>query len=103
MEKEETILLLIPCIKYKDASKVEQMNKLMEEIREVDEACDNFSNNTNNQTFENLTMEIADVIVCCTTFLRQLGLNELQRRNVYKKVYDKNFKRGYYDGYKQGD
>lgn len=88
---------LAPCVKYGNVGLEAQYDKILEEIKEVQEAVRIFNHVKSLKAKDNLAMEIVDVMVCCTTMLKQLGYELDDRERIYKKVYKKNDERGYYD------
>ena len=99
----------IPCKKFKNASELEWVAKLMEETDEaVQEAAilEEFADDegmvdsdkagivdVNNR----LAMELTDVITVCVSWLYALGYDETAREKLQAQVNEKNRKRGYHD------
>lgn len=83
------------CEKFKDVID-EQVEKITEEVGEIEEALDAFRSNNNTETFENLGMEILDVIHACETLLRNI-YDDTEVEELRDKVIAKNEERGYYD------
>lgn len=69
-----------------------QIEKLKEEIAEVVEAWND------GQGRGRIAEELADLQQACETAMAMLGLSEVERQNVRKKVLLKNASRGYYNG-----
>lgn len=67
-----------------------QIEKLREELAEVVEAWNE------GQGRGRIAEELADLQQACETAMAMLGLSELERQNVRKKVLLKNASRGYY-------
>lgn len=67
-----------------------QIEKLREELTEVVEAWNE------GQGRGHIAEELADLQQACETAMAMLGLSELERQNVRKKVLLKNASRGYY-------
>lgn len=67
-----------------------QIEKLREELAEVIEAWNE------GQGRGRIAEELADLQQACETAMAMLGLSELERQNVRKKVLLKNASRGYY-------
>ncbi len=88
---------LQPCQKFKNVGTQAQIDKLYEEFNEVVDAEIDLRIKITPENREHLAMEIADVMVCCTTMLDQLGLEPDDRERIYDKVYQKNKARGYYN------
>ena len=99
----------IPCKKYRDASTLAWIAKIVEETDEVvQEAAilEEFADDegmvdsdkagivdVNNR----LAMELTDVITVCVSWLYALGYDEVGRGEVQRRVNEKNRKRGYHD------
>ena len=69
-----------------------QIEKLREELAEVTEAWNE------GQGRGRIAEELADLQQACETAMAMLGLSEVERQNVRKKVLLKNASRGYYNG-----
>ncbi len=69
-----------------------QIEKLREELAEVVEAWND------GQGKGRIAEELADLQQACETAMAMLGLSEVERQNVRKKVLLKNASRGYYNG-----
>lgn len=69
-----------------------QIEKLREELTEVIEAWNE------GQGRGRVAEELADLQQACETAMAMLGLSEVERQNVRKKVLLKNASRGYYNG-----
>ena len=99
----------IPCRKFKNASPLAWIAKIVEETDEVvQEAAilEEFADDegmvdsdkagivdVNNR----LAMELTDVITVCVSWLYALGYDEVARDEVQRHVNEKNCKRGYHD------
>lgn len=99
----------IPCKKFKNASPLAWIAKIVEETDEVvQEAAilEEFADDegmvdsdkagivdVNNR----LAMELTDVITVCVSWLYALGYDEVARDEVQRHVNEKNCKRGYHD------
>lgn len=99
----------IPCKKFKNASSLAWIAKIVEETDEVvQEAAilEEFADDegmvdsdkagivdVNNR----LAMELTDVITVCVSWLYALGYDEVARDEVQRHVNEKNCKRGYHD------
>lgn len=88
---------LQPCRKFKNVGTQAQIDKLYEEFNEVVDAEIDLRVKITPENREHLAMEIADVMVVCTTMLDQLGYEPDDRERIYDKVYQKNKARGYYN------
>lgn len=92
---------LRPCDKFLKAYSNEQFSHIEQEFKEVKYALhDVYSvgEHINGKEKEHLAEELVDLQMSCETMLAILGLGEQQRRDVRKKVIEKNRKRGYYKG-----
>lgn len=69
-----------------------QIEKLREELAEVVEAWNE------GQGRGRIAEELADLQQACETAMAMLGLSDIERQNVRKKVLLKNASRGYYNG-----
>lgn len=67
--------------------------KLQEEIFEVMEAA---AEGTDDEFDESLAEEIADVITVCISYLNALGYDEEKCSEIFRRVNEKNEKRGYF-------
>lgn len=67
--------------------------KLQEEIFEVFEAMES---GRDDEFDELCAEELADVITVCTSWLETLGYDEEKRSEIFRKVNEKNEKRGYF-------
>ncbi len=85
----------IPCKKFKHASINEWLDKLHEEVSEVEELAQvpPFRHDTE----EELTMELMDVITVCYSWLYALGYEGEKLNVLTNKVNEKNRVRGYHD------
>lgn len=99
----------IPCRKFKNASTLAWIAKIVEETDEVvQEAAilEEFADDegmvdsdkagivdVNNR----LAMELTDVITVCVSWLYAMGYDEVARGEVQRRVNEKNRKRGYHD------
>lgn len=83
------------CKKFKDAD-FAQVEKIVEEIYEIDDAMEDFMDDKNAETSESLGMEILDVIHACETLLRNI-YEDSEVAKLRDKVIIKNEERGYYD------
>lgn len=99
----------IPCKKFKNASPLAWISKIVEETDEVvQEAAilEEFADDegmvdsdkagivdVNNR----LAMELTDVITVCVSWLYALGYDEVGRDEVQRRVNEKNKARGYHD------
>ncbi len=99
-KQEQRAALIIdylrPCTKFKNATIFQQYKKMKEELAEVKEAAYDFDLSESQEDLNHLAMEIADLMVCGTTALNNLGIDINERMNIYKKVFDKNDARNYY-------
>lgn len=75
----------------KDYSTRDWFLKLQEEIFEVMEAY------YNGGSAKNIAEEIADVITVCISYLSAIGYNEKMRSEIFRRVNEKNEKRGYFE------
>lgn len=94
-----------PCYKFRDVSPLAQIEKLKEELSEVEAAFKEYQQNSqNDEIFINLLVEILDVQACASTFIYQLmddydhGNRAAKRalKKAKKAVVAKNMCRGYY-------
>ena len=98
----------IPCKKYKNASTLEWIAKIVEETDEVvqeaailEEFADDEGTVDSDKAgvvdVENrLAMELTDVITVCVSWLYALGYDEVGRGEVQRLVNEKNKARGYF-------
>lgn len=70
--------------------------KLQEEIFEVMEVEADINRDWNARSYEDVAEEIADVITVCTSWLETLGYDEEKRSEIFRRVNEKNEKRGYF-------
>ena len=83
---------LKPATKYvKRSSLTEQIAKIHSEYLEVMSAV------IHNEGKARIAEELADIQEACETAMAILGLSEVERQNVRKKVLCKNASRGYYE------
>ena len=98
----------IPCRKFRDASTLDWVTKLVEETGEVIQDVAIFDHADEDGTVdhdsyglvnvkEHLAMELTDVITVCTSWLDTLGYDEAARGRMQERVNEKNRKRGYHD------
>lgn len=89
-----------PCYRFRDAKPEEQIEKLKEELAEVEEACAKFKKTPTKTNLLALLMEIIDVKACCNTLIYQLTIDKLGAFTIYaeakEEVIAKNLARGYY-------
>lgn len=100
-----------PCYKFIDATSEAQIDKIREEVEEVDEAWAAFEVDSNQENLKNLLMELLDVKACVNTAMVQIekelcdsiftvNMGNLDFRsalNMEKEaVVQKNMRRGYY-------
>ena len=69
--------------------------KLQEEIFEVFEATES---GRDDEFDELCAEEIADIITVCVSQLEALGFDEKKRSEIFRRVNEKNEKRGYFEG-----
>ena len=87
----------VPCRKFRNASALEWITKLIEETHEVAREAVIFSEDEDRYNFdETFAEELTDVITVCTSWLDALGYKEEARRIVQQRVNEKNRKRGYH-------
>lgn len=99
----------IPCRKFKNASTLAWIAKIVEETDEVvqeaailEEFADDEGTVDSDKAgvvdVENrLAMELTDVITVCVSWLYALGYDEVGRGEVQRRVNEKNKARGYHD------
>lgn len=92
----------IPCVKFRNASTKEWMEKLAEETEEVIGEADLINLDLdgiirNRQINEHLAEELTDVITVCVSWLDALGYDEDERNEWQRLVNEKNRKRGYHE------
>lgn len=99
----------IPCKKFKNASPLAWIAKIVEETDEVvQEAAilEEFADDEGTVDSDKagivdvknrLAMELTDVITVCVSWLYALGYDEVARDEVQRHVNEKNCKRGYHD------
>jgi len=81
---------LVPCWKFKETSKEEQLAKIKSEVGEVAEAMKAGDD-------EAAVEEIMDVMVCCMTMLRvHYRVSWRKIKLLIQKVNQKNKRRGYH-------
>lgn len=94
-----------PCYKFIDASAVEQIAKLREELGEIEEAYQALEGDPMNyKKLVDLYMEIIDLKACCNTFMAQLRAcykdvstaHAMAHKDAAHQVVIKNMTRGYY-------
>lgn len=96
-----------PCVKYKDAAMMEWIAKLMEETDEVVQMstiadCADENGMVDHDAYgivnvkEKLSEELTDVITVCTSWLHALGYNEEERKELQRRINEKNKARGYW-------
>lgn len=95
-----------PCYRFRNVSPEEQIEKIKEEVAEIEAAYAEYEEYETESDLKQLMMEIIDVQVCCSTFLHQLVKNcNLPHCNAHwvkrwakRRVVEKNMRRGYYAG-----
>ena len=87
---------LKPATKFMRVTLNDQFEKIKEEVGEAILAY------VDGESNERIAEELADVQQACETAMAMLGLSELERQNVRKKVLLKNASRGYYGGVNNG-
>ena len=99
----------IPCKKFKNASPLAWIAKIVEETDEVVQEADILEEFADDEgtvdsdkagvvDVENrLAMELTDVITVCVSWLYALGYDEVARGEVQRRVNEKNKARGYHD------
>ena len=89
-----------PCYKFIDAKPRAQIEKIKEELAEVEEAYELYRKCCTDEQYVALLMEIIDVQACCKTFIAQLESHCYHGRKplktAKKAVLAKNMARGYY-------
>lgn len=92
---------LVPCIRFRDVSVSEQIEKVKEEIAEVIEAYEQYAKSGRYEDMTALMMECADVQICMETLMDKLGAGDIDRSIARKRVFDKNNERDYYKAKKE--
>ena len=87
---------LKPATKFINCSLTEQIAKIHSEYLEVMSAV------IHDEGKARIAEELADIQEACETAMAILGLSEVERQNVRKKVLLKNASRGYYGGVNNG-
>lgn len=92
----------IPCVKFRNASTKEWMEKLAEETEEVIGEADLINLDLdgiirNRQVNVHLAEELTDVITVCVSWLDALGYDEDERDEWQRRVNEKNRLRGYHE------
>lgn len=95
---KKAVVYPIPCRKFRNASALEWITKLMEETHEVarEAVVSAEDENRDKLVEETFAEELTDVITVCTSWLDALGYGEEARCIVQQRVNDKNRKRGYH-------
>ena len=70
--------------------------KLHEEIFEVMVVQADIERDWNARDYDDVAEEIADVITVCISYLNALGYDEKKRSEIFRRVNEKNEKRGYF-------
>mgnify|MGYP000850098761 FL=1 len=101
------VIIPVPCRKFRDASTLDWVTKLVEETGEVIQDVAIFDHADEDGTVdhdsyglvnvkEHLAMELTDVITVCVSWLDTLGYDEAARERLQERVNEKNRKRGYF-------
>ena len=82
--------------RIKDYTPCDFFLKLQEEIFEVMEVQADIDRDWNGRDYDDVAEEIADVITVCISYLNAIGCNEEGRSEIFRRVNEKNEKRGYF-------
>lgn len=94
-ERQETELR--PATKFLGNTPYEQYKHIMSEVKEVYRAALPCDYSLLGADMGKLAEELVDLQMSCETMLAILGLDEAQRREVRRRVIEKNAERGYYE------
>lgn len=103
--ERQNVIKPIPCVKFRNASTKEWMEKLAEETEEVLGEADLINLDLdgiirNRQVNVHLAEELTDVITVCVSWLDALGYDEDERDEWQRRVNEKNRLRGYHEAAK---